>query len=61
MRWTTDNIFNESMIRHMCRHLVTHFFLLTNDDLALWDVDPETFASEDSKETWKCSLRVRYT
>lgn len=27
----------------MCRKLVTHYFLLTHDDLELWDSDPESF------------------
>lgn len=27
----------------MCQGLVGHYFLLTQEDLQLWDEDPETF------------------
>jgi len=32
----------------MCRKLVTHYFLLTRDDLELWDSDPESFGKSVS-------------
>ncbi|VVC95336.1 unnamed protein product, partial [Leptidea sinapis] len=43
---------------HMCRHLVTHYFLLSSDDLAMWDAEPESFATDKAGETWKYSLRT---
>lgn len=55
---TKQSILTEETVSHMCRHLVTHFFLLTSDDLALWDADPESFATDEACGTWKCSLRV---
>ena len=43
---------------HMCRHLVAHHFQLSADDLALWDAEPESFATDEAGESWKYSLRV---
>ncbi|XP_022129753.2 importin-11 isoform X2 [Pieris rapae] len=50
-------VLNENTICHMCRHLVTHYFLLSSDDLALWDAEPESFATDEAGESWKYSLR----
>lgn len=41
----------------MCRKLVSHYFLLTREDLELWDTDPESFATDEGGESWKYSLR----
>jgi hypothetical protein len=35
--------FTADTLTEMCRKLVTHYFLLTRDDLELWDSDPESF------------------
>jgi hypothetical protein len=35
--------FTADTLTEMCRKLVSHFFLLTRDDLELWDSDPESF------------------
>lgn len=35
--------FTANTLTEMCRKLVTHYFLLTRDDLELWDSDPESF------------------
>ncbi|XP_039291303.1 importin-11-like isoform X1 [Nilaparvata lugens] len=50
--------FNETVLNVICRKLITHYFLLTPQDLALWDSDPETFYINESAENWKYSLRV---
>lgn len=50
-------VLNENTLCHMCRHLVTHYFLLSADDLALWDAEPESFATDEAGESWKYSLR----
>lgn len=50
-------ILTEITVCHMCRHLVTHYFLLSSDDLALWDAEPESFATDEAGESWKYSLR----
>lgn len=49
---------DQNTVCHMCRHLVTHYFLLSSDDLALWDAEPESFATDEAGESWKYSLRV---
>lgn len=51
-------VLDANTVTHMCRHLVTHYFLLSADDLALWDAEPETFATDEAGESWKYSLRV---
>ncbi|XP_037292335.1 importin-11 isoform X1 [Manduca sexta] len=54
---TKMEVLDENTACHMCRHLVTHYFLLSADDLALWDAEPESFATDESGESWKYSLR----
>ncbi|XP_066567527.1 importin-11 [Amia ocellicauda] len=40
------------------RRLVSHFFLLTEEELAMWEEDPESFAVEETGgDSWKYSLR----
>lgn len=51
------NFFIPSTLTEMCTKLVTHYFLLTRDDLELWDSDPESFATDEGGESWKYSLR----
>lgn len=50
--------FQSSTLTDMCRKLVTHYFLLKQEDLELWDADPETFVNDEVGESWKYSLRV---
>ncbi|XP_039758405.1 importin-11 isoform X2 [Pararge aegeria] len=50
-------VLDQNTVCHMCRHLVTHYFLLSSDDLALWDAEPESFATDEAGESWKYSLR----
>ncbi|XP_077291113.1 importin beta11 isoform X2 [Arctopsyche grandis] len=52
-----QGILTDQTVCHMCRTLVTHFLLLTSDDLALWDADAESFATDATWGTWKCNLR----
>lgn len=51
--------FQPSTLTEMCRKLVSQYFILTQDDLDMWDSDPETFANDEVGESWKYSLRVR--
>ncbi|CAG2063201.1 unnamed protein product, partial [Timema podura] len=37
--------FTANTLTEMCKKLVTHYFLLTTDDLKQWDSDPEGFDS----------------
>ncbi|XP_059060913.1 importin-11 [Achroia grisella] len=50
-------VLDTNTVCHMCRHLVTHYFLLSSDDLSLWDAEPESFATDEAGESWKYSLR----
>ncbi|KAJ2949425.1 hypothetical protein O0L34_g15341 [Tuta absoluta] len=50
-------VLDQNAVCHMCRHLVSHYFLLSSDDLALWDAEPESFATDEAGESWKYSLR----
>ncbi|XP_072938449.1 importin-11-like isoform X2 [Epargyreus clarus] len=52
-----SEVLRHDTVWHMCRHLVTHYFLLSADDLALWDAEPESFATDEAGESWKYSLR----
>ncbi|KAF5289639.1 hypothetical protein FQA39_LY14997 [Lamprigera yunnana] len=49
--------FETNTLTEICRKLVAHFFLLKQDDLELWDSDPETFVNDEVGESWKYSLR----
>ncbi|XP_044739459.1 importin-11 [Chrysoperla carnea] len=51
------NFFQPNTLAEMCRKLVSHYFLLKQDDLEMWDADPETFATDECGESWKYSLR----
>jgi hypothetical protein len=51
------DFFVPGTLTEMCRKLVSHYFLLTSDDLQLWDADPESFATDEGGESWKYSLR----
>ncbi|XP_050667991.1 importin-11 [Leptidea sinapis] len=53
-----SEVLTDTTVCHMCRHLVTHYFLLSSDDLAMWDAEPESFATDKAGETWKYSLRT---
>lgn len=46
-----------NVVTVMCRKLITHYFLLTEQDLLLWDSDPETFVTNEGGESWKYNLR----
>ncbi|KAL4717034.1 hypothetical protein ACJJTC_016921 [Scirpophaga incertulas] len=50
-------LFDENTVCHMCRYLVRHYFVLSADDLSLWDAEPESFATDEAGESWKYSLR----
>ncbi|XP_067143577.1 importin-11 [Centruroides vittatus] len=41
----------------ICKQLLSKYFLLTEEDLATWDNDPEWFAADEGGEAWKFSLR----
>ncbi|XP_051785651.1 importin-11 [Erpetoichthys calabaricus] len=52
------SFFTYPTLTEICRRLVSHYFLLTGEELAMWDEDPESFAVEEAGgDSWKYSLR----
>ncbi|KAM8960146.1 importin-11 isoform 2-T2 [Pelodytes ibericus] len=50
--------FTYPTLTEICRRLVTRYLLLTEEALAMWEEDPESFAVEESGgDSWKYSLR----
>ncbi|KAK1174337.1 importin-11 isoform X1 [Acipenser oxyrinchus oxyrinchus] len=50
--------FTYPTLTEICRRLVSHFFLLTEEELTMWEEDPESFAVEETGgDSWKYSLR----
>ncbi|XP_069737222.1 importin-11 isoform X2 [Phaenicophaeus curvirostris] len=50
--------FTYSTLMEICRRLVTHYFLLTKEELIMWEEDPEGFTVEETGgDSWKYSLR----
>ncbi|XP_046440671.1 delta-1-pyrroline-5-carboxylate dehydrogenase, mitochondrial-like [Daphnia pulex] len=41
----------------MCRQLIENYLLLSQEDLHVWETNPEEFAAEEGGEAWKYSLR----
>ncbi|MEE6458370.1 hypothetical protein FKM82_000265 [Ascaphus truei] len=52
------SLFTYPTLTEICRRLVTHYFLLSEEELMMWEEDPEGFAVEESGgDSWKYSLR----
>ncbi|NXS61659.1 IPO11 protein, partial [Brachypteracias leptosomus] len=50
--------FTYPTLTEICRRLVTHYFLLTKEELTMWEEDPEGFTVEETGgDSWKYSLR----
>ncbi|KAM8886057.1 importin-11 isoform 1-T1 [Spinachia spinachia] len=50
--------FTHPTLTEIGRRLVSHYFLLTDEELAMWEEDPESFAVEETGgDSWKYSLR----
>ncbi|CAH0559233.1 unnamed protein product [Brassicogethes aeneus] len=54
---TTQAFFQPDVLNEICRKLVTHYFILTQDELLVWDQDPEAFSNDEAGDSWKYSLR----
>ncbi|XP_066986451.1 importin-11 [Macrobrachium rosenbergii] len=53
-----SQFFDNSVLAGMCHKLISHYFLLTQSDLEVWDSDPEGFCMDvEGGESWKYSLR----
>lgn len=57
---TKQDFFRPETVSDMCRKLVGHYFILTKDELETWDDDPEGFCNDETGDSWKYSLRVRF-
>nr|XP_056704641.1 importin-11 [Euleptes europaea] len=52
------SFFTYPTLMEICRRLVTHYFLLTEEELTMWEEDPEGFTVEETGgDSWKYSLR----
>lgn len=50
--------FSYTTLTEMCRRLVCKYLLLTEEELTMWEEDPEGFAVEETGgDSWKYSLR----
>ncbi|NXV81651.1 IPO11 protein, partial [Atlantisia rogersi] len=50
--------FTYPTLMEICRRLVSHYFLLTKEELMMWEEDPEGFTVEETGgDSWKYSLR----
>ncbi|XP_006148382.1 importin-11 isoform X2 [Tupaia chinensis] len=50
--------FTYPTLTEICRRLVSHYFLLTEEELTMWEEDPEGFTAEETGgDSWKYSLR----
>lgn len=52
-----EKFFTPNILTEICNKLVTHYFLLTSEDLSVWDSDPESFSIDEIGESWKYNLR----
>ncbi|GFS79489.1 importin-11 [Nephila pilipes] len=49
--------FTYPVLKEICEQLLSRYFLLSEDDIASWEYNPEEFASDEGGESWKFSLR----
>nr|XP_033786299.1 importin-11 isoform X1 [Geotrypetes seraphini] len=50
--------FTCTTLMEICKRLVTHYFVLTEEELTMWEEDPEGFTVEEAGgDSWKYSLR----
>lgn len=52
-----QDFFQPDRVSDICRKLIGHYFILTQDELDTWDSDPEDFSNDESGDSWKYSLR----
>lgn len=59
IRTTAKNeFFTVERLSYISEKIITYYFLLTPQDLELWDDDPEQYACDEGGESWKYDLRV---
>ena len=53
-----SEVFTDSVLKQICHKLITKYFILSRDDLEIWESDPEGFCTEvEGGDSWKFSLR----
>lgn len=52
-----QDFFTNERLCYICEKIITHYFILTQQELELWQDDPESFAQDDGGESWKYALR----
>ncbi|XP_076251460.1 importin beta11 [Rhynchophorus ferrugineus] len=52
-----QSCFTPEIVTDVCRKLIGHYFILTQDELEMWDADPESFSNDECGDSWKYSLR----
>lgn len=53
-----NEFFTVERLSYISEKIITYYFLLTPQDLELWDDDPEQYACDEGGESWKYDLRV---
>ncbi|XP_028398952.1 importin-11-like [Dendronephthya gigantea] len=51
------SFFTQAVLDEIIKTLVSHYFVLTREDLETWDSDPEEFDNEEVGESWRYQLR----
>lgn len=55
---TQSKFFSVERVTYLCEKIVTHYFLLTAEELAEWQQDPESYGQDDGGgDAWKYELR----
>jgi hypothetical protein len=53
-----NEFYSIERLGYICDKLITHYFLMTQKDVELWDQCPETFVLEEGGESYKYNLRA---
>lgn len=51
-------IFSEVFVQQLANMLITQYLVYTEEDLELWDDDPDAFANEDVSADWSNRINV---
>jgi hypothetical protein len=57
--YVTEQLFQPSFLSNFCQTLITKFIILNQEDLELWETEPETFIQEEEADHWEYEIRVK--
>ncbi|XP_014244545.1 importin-11 [Cimex lectularius] len=57
-RQIKESFFSPDVLSAICRKLITHYFLITPNEIKMWEEDPESFAVVESGDAWKFNWRL---